>query len=97
MNVTTANKTGRESRSAVKRRKDANRVRYAPKPVQRQDPLAARPVSSALSDAALKAIARRVLEDLRKPNTIPSDVVLSALAEVRDRVEVLAKKDSPAR
>ncbi|MCK7497880.1 MAG: hypothetical protein MZW92_49395 [Comamonadaceae bacterium] len=48
-------------------------------------------------DDTLKKIVQRVLEELKLPAKIPSEVIFAALAEVRDLVERAAAAAPPAK
>lgn len=66
----------------------AQKAQYAPRPKPRA--LLPQPkvhVVHLISDEVVKKIVQRVLEELKLPGKIPSDVIFAALAEVRDAVE----------
>ena len=48
-------------------------------------------------DDTLKKIIQRVLEELKVPGKIPSEVIFAALAEVRDLVERAAAAGPPVK
>ena len=80
----------------------AQRAQYAPKPKPLPAPPKPKPVEKhRVVDDTLKKIVQRVLEELKLPAKIPSEVIFAALAEVRDLVEraaaatPLAKPRSP--
>lgn len=79
------------SKTKAKRAKLANRALYAPKPRAAQP----KPATAGLvPDAALKRITRRVLEELRTPGLIPSEVIRSALDEALKLAEAaVGRKD----
>jgi hypothetical protein len=74
---------------AGKKASSAQRAQYAPKPKRS----AARPQPKPAAerhlvvDDTLRKIIQRVLEELKVPGKIPSEVIFAALAEVRDLVE----------
>jgi hypothetical protein len=64
------------------------KAQYAPKakpPVMRAQ--AKREEKHLVVDDTLRKIIQRVLEELKVPGKIPSEVIFAALAEVRDLVE----------
>lgn len=88
--MATTAKSGSPTRIATRKAKTAQQERYAPKPKPAPQP--AKPVvKHKVPDEALRKIARRVLEELKIPGKIPSEVVLGALFEVRDLVEAAVK------
>jgi hypothetical protein len=71
---------------AGKKASAAQKAQYAPK--SRPPPPQPKPHPvHLLPDEALKKIVQRVLEELKSPGSIPSEVIHAALAEVRDAVE----------
>jgi len=74
--------------SKDRKTRQANKAAYAPKP----KPVPVRPVpkpaeTHAVGDHVLRKIIQRVLAELKLPGKIPSEVLFTALAEVRDLVE----------
>ena len=61
--------------------------RAQPKPVEKH----------LVVDDTLKKIIHRVLDELKVPGKIPSEVIFAALAEVRDLVERAAAAGPPAK
>lgn len=88
--ATTTAKNGISSRSVTRKAKTASQARYAPKikPAPQPAKSAVKPI---VPDEALRKIARRLLEELKIPGKIPSEVILKALFEVRDLVEATMK------
>lgn len=75
-------------KSARKKPSAAQQALYAPKP--KTPPPRPRPSAvekHTVSDEALRKIIQRVLSELKVPGTIPSEVIFTALAEVRALVE----------
>ena len=71
-----------------KKTRQANKALYAPRPkppAERTQPKI--PERHLVGDEILKKIIQRVLGELKLPGKIPSEVIFSALAEVRDLVE----------
>ena len=69
------------------KRHPAGRKGAQPKPVEKH----------LVVDDTLKKIIQRVLEELKVPGKIPSEVIFAALAEVRDLVERAAAAGPPAK
>ena len=66
----------------------AQRALYAPKPKPPMpQPRLRAAETHAVSDAALRKIIQRVLFELKLPGKIPSEVIFTALAEVRELAE----------
>jgi hypothetical protein len=71
----------------------AQKAQYAPKPKAAPPQPQARPIEKHLvSDMMLKKIIQRVLAELKLPGKIPSEVLYTALAEVRDLTEQAKNK-----
>jgi hypothetical protein len=73
---------------AGKKASAAQKAQYAPKP--KPTPARGQPKRverHRVVDDTLRKIIQRVLEDLKVPGKIPSEVLFAALAEVRDLVE----------
>ena len=76
----------------------AQRAQYAPKPKAPPARPQPKPVEKHLVvDDTLKKIIHRVLDELKVPGKIPSEVIFAALAEVRDLVERAAAAAPPAK
>ena len=75
-----------------KKARQANKTLYAPKPKPPPVHSPIRPQARHLvGDEVLKRIIQRVLGELQLPGKIPSEVLFTALAEVRDLVEQTKK------
>ena len=83
-------KSSTPSHSVTRKAKTASQERYAPKTKPAPQP-AKSAVKHIVPDEALRKIARRVLEELKIPGKIPSEVILKSLFEVRDLVEATMK------
>lgn len=59
----------------------ANRERYAPRP--RPVLQVVQPAAGAAQAAALKRLTAQVLDELKNPSAIPSQVILAALVKAR--------------
>ena len=83
---------------AGKKASAAQKAQYAPKPKLAVDRAQPKSIEKHLvSDDILRKIIQRVLEQLKIPGKIPSEVLFAALAEVRDLVERAAAATPPAK
>lgn len=88
--ATTAKSSTPSKSSTARKAKSHNQARYAQKPKPAlQPPKAA--VKHVVPDEVLRKITRRVLEELKTPGKIQSEIILIALSEVRDLVEAAKK------
>lgn len=81
-----------------KKASSAQKAQYAPKPkppLVRAQPK--REEKHRVVDDTLRKIIQRVLEELKVPGKIPSEIIFAALAEVRDLVERAAAAAPPAK
>lgn len=81
---------------AGKKASAAQKAQYAPRP-RAPLPPPKPPSAHLLADEALKKIVQRVLEELKVPGQVPSNVIFAALAEVRDLVERAASDGQPGK
>jgi len=72
------------SRQAARKAREANRGKYAPR---QMITTVAPKVFHSVSDDALRMITRKVLDALKSPIAVPSEVVFAALREVRALAE----------
>lgn len=83
---------------AGKKAGSAQKAQYAPKPKLPAARAQAKPVERhRVVDDTLRKIIQRVLEELKVPGKIPSEVIFAALAEVRNLVEHAAAAAPPAK
>lgn len=83
---------------AGKKASAAQKAQYAPRPkspVARAQPK--REAKHLVPDDILRKIIQRVLEELKVPGKIPSDVIFAALTEVRELVERAAAPAAPGK
>jgi hypothetical protein len=79
--------------AARKKTRQTNKALYAPRPKPPAESARPKmPERHLVGDEALKKIIQRVLGELKLPGKIPSEVIFSALAEVRDLVEQASKR-----